>query len=75
MDAGRDRGKAMARGHVKAVIVAVEATGNEARNQCKNKNMIIIIIIIGYNTRRSVLFRLVRWIPLGLCCGPGLYGN
>ena len=39
MDAGRERGKAAARGKVKAVIVAVEATVNEARNQCKKKNI------------------------------------
>ena len=39
MNAGRDRGKAVARGKVKAVIVAEEATVNEARNQCKKKNI------------------------------------
>ena len=39
MDARRDRGKAAARGKVKAVIVAVEATVNEAGNQCKKKNI------------------------------------
>ena len=35
VDAGRDRGEAAARGEVKAVIVAVEATVNEVGNQCK----------------------------------------
>ena len=34
MDARRDKGKAAARGKVKAVIVEVEATVNEAGNQC-----------------------------------------
>ncbi len=40
MDVGRDRDKAaVIRGKVKAVIVAVEATVNEAINQCKKKNI------------------------------------
>jgi tRNA(Met) C34 N-acetyltransferase TmcA len=39
VDAGRGRGKAAARGKVKAVIVALEAAVNEARNQCKKKNI------------------------------------
>jgi len=34
VDAGRDRGKAVARGKVNTVIVVVEATVDEARNQC-----------------------------------------
>ena len=33
------RPRPVARGKVKAVIVAVEATVNEARNQCKKKNI------------------------------------
>ena len=37
MDVGRDRDKVLVRGKVKAVIVAVEATVNEARNQCKKR--------------------------------------
>ena len=37
--------------------------------------MIIILIIIGYNSRWSAFIRMVRCIPLGMCCGPGLYGN
>ena len=35
MYAGRDRGEAAARGEVKAVIVAVEATVNEVGNNVK----------------------------------------
>jgi hypothetical protein len=34
VDVGRDRGEAAARGKVKAVIVEIEATVNEARHQC-----------------------------------------
>ncbi len=39
MDAGRDMGEAAARGEVKAVIVAVEATVNEVGNKCKKNNI------------------------------------
>ncbi len=39
MDARRDMGKAAARGKVMAVIATIEATVNEARKQCKIKNI------------------------------------
>ncbi len=41
VDDGRAMGKAVARGKVKAMIVAIEATVNEASRQCKNKISII----------------------------------
>ena len=41
MDDGRDRDKAVARGKVKPVIVAVEAMVNEARNNVKKRIYIV----------------------------------
>ena len=46
MDVGRERGKAAARGKVKAVIIAVEAAVNEARNHCKKRTYNINKIIL-----------------------------